>query len=134
MYNYKGLDQPKKTLICSAIKNADYDVAFSYINPHIIKTNAPFEILLEIKNDYVKYKTDVMYNGKSNFSNNDDIRKMRKRYPVRFMPNPAKFWGPKRAASIKYQQVDAAREKVQLPKVSLIGRITKIFKVFKIIK
>ena len=104
MFHYKGIDQPKKTIICSAIKNAGYNVVFSYLNPHIIRTDAPYEIIHEIKEDYSNYKKNELYTGKSKFEFNEDIIKMRNRYPKRFHLNPSKSWGPKPAAAIKYSE------------------------------
>ena len=101
MFSAKGKNQPKKVIICSAIKNAGYKVVMSYLHPITIKTDAPFEFLRKIYNEWWLLENDPDFKGEISFTVDPEIKKMIKEYPPRFLPNPEKNWGPKSAAIIK---------------------------------
>ena len=111
MFSHKNGTQPKKIVTCSAIKNAGYNVAMSYIHPITIKTNAPYEFLMKILEEWKQKETNPKFKGEINFKINDDVKKMINDYPPRFLPNPEKNWGPKAAAKIQLEKRNKETDK-----------------------
>ena len=104
MFRYKNGSQPKKSTVCSAIRNAGFNVAMSYVHPTIIKTDAPYKFMMEMLAEWKKKDSDKDYKGSIDFSDNQDVKQMLKGYPARFLPNPEKNWGPKAAAKITLEK------------------------------
>lgn len=110
MFSARGKNQPKKVIICSAIKNAGYKIVMSYLHPITIKTDAPFEFLRKVYDEWWLLDNDPQFKGEVNFNIDVEVKKMIKEYPPRFLPNPEKNWGPKSAAKIQLEKKNGQKE------------------------
>ena len=62
----------------------------------VIKTDAPFEIIWKMREDWIKINSNEK--GELDWSEIKEIKHMLKSTIPRFLPNPEKNWGPKKGA------------------------------------
>jgi len=108
---------PKTVDLFSALRNAGYKVSSSHANAHAIKTNAPNGVIWDILRCFVRKHPVSAKRLKGSTSACARIlakkptleanfkfhpaSKTKKTHATRFLPNPQKFWGPKRRAKAK---------------------------------
>lgn len=94
----------------SAIRNAWYQISGSHVDPLALKTDAPMSIIWDIMRCWVKLHP--VKNRPGNHPGNRILSQGPKlqakfsqvpgglvaRKSPRFLPNPEKYWGPKRKA------------------------------------
>lgn len=100
----KKSNQPKKVQIFSILQRKGYLFAPSYLQEMVFKTNAPFELLYQMREEWKKIMEDKDCEKQFDWSENKDIKKMLKNSAPRFLPNPEKNWGPKKGAVLNIHQ------------------------------
>ena len=64
----------------------------------VIKTNADFQTLSEVWNDWIKISENPDCEKKFDWSEDKEVKNQQKTIIPRFLPNPEKNWGPKKGA------------------------------------
>ncbi len=75
----------------------------SYLHPLVFKTNAPDEILYNLRLAWEKEflnRTNKEFKNEVDFSEDPELKKMLKKKTARFLHNPEKNWGPMSCAII----------------------------------
>ena len=90
-----------RILKSAALIRNGYKVVGSYLNPLVIKTDAPDDFMNKMRVEWEKSKLNQEYKSDIDFSEDKEISKKMKRKIARFLPNPERNWGPKSMASIK---------------------------------